>query len=222
MMDLLIQSNSATETTRASSLETRYQYRSPFSGAPGSSRFPKVVPQTTAGYSPAMVTRATQISHRRPPTPQHSDTYTDDETASPNRNGTAQYSEISDVREQYENIIDAITTLPNRLQTTSTNHRLLHTQVSTFRRRKDPFNAFDHLLLSYLTSFSNRLTKELKFQHFQCALREEATYFFSLTNIIHGDDLFRGHNENINRQRVQMQVNHMYINILSLSFHFCY
>ena len=52
MMDRLIQSNSARETSTASSPETRQQYESPFSGVPGSSRFPTVAPLTTEGYSP--------------------------------------------------------------------------------------------------------------------------------------------------------------------------
>ena len=50
MMVRLIQSNSARETTSASTREARYQYESPLSGAPGSSRFPTVAPLTTAGY----------------------------------------------------------------------------------------------------------------------------------------------------------------------------
>ena len=52
MMDRLIQSNSARETTTVSICETRYQYESPYSRVPGSSRFPTVAPLTTAGYSP--------------------------------------------------------------------------------------------------------------------------------------------------------------------------
>ena len=52
MIDRLIQSNLARETDTASSLETRYQYESPYSGAPGSSRFPTMAPLTTSGYSP--------------------------------------------------------------------------------------------------------------------------------------------------------------------------
>ena len=52
MMDRLIQSNSARETTTANTRETRYQYESPFSGAPGTSRLPTVAPLTTSGYSP--------------------------------------------------------------------------------------------------------------------------------------------------------------------------
>ena len=46
MMDRLIQSNSARETTTARTRDTRHQYESPFSGAPGSSRFPTVAPLT--------------------------------------------------------------------------------------------------------------------------------------------------------------------------------
>ena len=52
MMDRLIQSNSARETTTAGTRETRYQYESPYSGTPGSSRFPTVALLTTAGCSP--------------------------------------------------------------------------------------------------------------------------------------------------------------------------
>ena len=52
MMDRLIQSNSAKETTAASSRETRHQYESPYSGVPESSSFPTVAPLNTSGYSP--------------------------------------------------------------------------------------------------------------------------------------------------------------------------
>ena len=52
MMDRFIQSNSARETTTVSTHETRYQYESPFSGAPGISRLEMVAPLTTAEYSP--------------------------------------------------------------------------------------------------------------------------------------------------------------------------
>ena len=47
MVDHMIQSNSAKETTT-----TRHQYESPYSEVPGSSRFPTVAPLATAGYSP--------------------------------------------------------------------------------------------------------------------------------------------------------------------------
>ena len=50
LMDRLIQSNSAKETTMASSRGTWHQYYSPYSEVPGSSRFPTVAPLTTAGY----------------------------------------------------------------------------------------------------------------------------------------------------------------------------
>ena len=53
MMDRMIPGNSARELTTASTREPRYQYESPFSGAPGTSRFPTVAPVTTVGYSPA-------------------------------------------------------------------------------------------------------------------------------------------------------------------------
>ena len=122
IMDRLIQSNSAKETTTASSRETRHQYESPFSVITGSSRFPTVAPLTTAGYSLDMVTGASRTSHQqRPPKPQHADMDTDYETVFPNRNRKGEYSETSDVTEQYENIIDGITTLPNILQNTNTN-----------------------------------------------------------------------------------------------------
>ena len=52
MMDRLIQSNSAKESTTASSRGTRHQFESPYSGVPGFSRFPTVAALTTARYSP--------------------------------------------------------------------------------------------------------------------------------------------------------------------------
>ena len=52
MMDRLIQVYSAKEFTTASTREQRLQSESPFTGAPGTSRFPTVAPLTTAGYSP--------------------------------------------------------------------------------------------------------------------------------------------------------------------------
>ena len=55
MMDRLIQSNSAKETTTVSFRGIRHQYESPYSEVPGSFRFPTVAPLTTAGYSPDSV-----------------------------------------------------------------------------------------------------------------------------------------------------------------------
>ena len=50
-MDRLIHSNSAKETTTASSRVTRHQYESPYNEVPGSSRFPTMTPLSTTGYS---------------------------------------------------------------------------------------------------------------------------------------------------------------------------
>ena len=55
MMDRLIQSNSAMETTKASSWGTRHQYVSPHSEVPGSSRFPTVVPQASRDTQPTPI-----------------------------------------------------------------------------------------------------------------------------------------------------------------------
>ena len=52
MMDHLIQSKSAKETTTASSRGARHQYESPYSEVSGSSRFPTMAPFTAAGHSP--------------------------------------------------------------------------------------------------------------------------------------------------------------------------
>ena len=52
MMDRLIQSKSARETTAANTYETRYQYELPSSGALGAPRFPTVSPLTIWGHSP--------------------------------------------------------------------------------------------------------------------------------------------------------------------------
>ena len=52
MMERLIQGNSTTEFTMASTRGLRLQHESPYSEETGSSRFPTVAPMTTAGYSP--------------------------------------------------------------------------------------------------------------------------------------------------------------------------
>ena len=124
-----------------------------------------------------MVKWATLTSHRRPPTPQHADTDTDDETVLRIKKRRAEYSQTSDVAEQNENIIEAITKLPNRLQTSNTIQKFLHTQVPTSGGDKDRFNEYKHLHHKHLRPFSNRLTEEAKLQYFQSFLREEAIEF---------------------------------------------
>ena len=52
MMDRLMQSNFAKETTTASCRGTRHQYELPYGDVPGSSRLPTVAPLTFASYSP--------------------------------------------------------------------------------------------------------------------------------------------------------------------------
>ena len=52
MMDSLIQSKSAKESTTASFRGFGHQYESPYGDEPGSSKFTTVAPLTTAGYSP--------------------------------------------------------------------------------------------------------------------------------------------------------------------------
>ena len=129
-----------------------------------------------------MITGAIRTSHRRPPTPQHADMDTDDETVLPKRNRMAAHSQTSDVAEQYENILDAITTLPTRIQVTNTNHIFLHTQLPTFIGNKDRFVEFEHLLRNHFQPFSNRLTEEVKLQYFWSLPHEEAKKVFqSLT-----------------------------------------
>ena len=125
-MDRLIQSKSAKESTTAGSRWFGHQYESTSSEGPGASKFSTVAPLTTAGYSPDMVTGATRTTHRRLPTHQQAGMDTDVETVFPSRNRKAEYSQTSDVTGQYENIIDAITTLPKILKATNTNHKLLH------------------------------------------------------------------------------------------------
>ena len=48
MTDRVIQSNSTTESTKASSRGPSHQHESPYSEGPGSSKFPTVAPSTTA------------------------------------------------------------------------------------------------------------------------------------------------------------------------------
>ena len=52
MMDRLIQGNSASEFTTASTRETQFLSKSPFTDGRGSSRTPRIAPEATTGYSP--------------------------------------------------------------------------------------------------------------------------------------------------------------------------
>ena len=100
------------------------------------------------------------------------------ETLSPKRNRKAEYSQTSDVTEQYGRIIDANTTPPNRQQVTNTNRKLRHSQVPTFRGNKDRFNDFEHLLHNHLWAFSKRITKETKLRYFQSLLHKDTIEIF--------------------------------------------
>ena len=51
VMDRLIQNTSAKESTMTSSRGFGRQYELPYSEGPGSSKFPKLAPLTTTGYS---------------------------------------------------------------------------------------------------------------------------------------------------------------------------
>ena len=128
--------------------------------------------------SPHMVTGATRPTRRRPLTPKNAGVETDDEAVFPSRNKREENSQTSDVTEQYENIIDAITTLPNKLKSKNTNHKLLHRQVPTLRGNKDRFNEVEYLLRNHVRPFSNQLRKEAKLENFQSLLREEVVQFF--------------------------------------------
>ena len=181
-MDHLIQSNSARETIMASTCETRNQNEPLFSGAAWACRFQMVAPLTTSGYSPNMMTWATRTSYQIPSTPQPADMDNDNGTVFLNRNRRAEYSQKSDLIEEYEKIIHTITTLFNRLQTTNTIRKLLHIHVPTFRRNKNRFNEFEQLPRNHIRPFSNRLTEEVKLQSLESLLRKETMEIFqSLT-----------------------------------------
>ena len=137
LMDKLIQDKWARAYSSASSHERRFSSKSLVSDRPCNSRTLPLAPLLTARYSPEMVTGATPTSLERPhTTPQLADMDTNDETLFANRNRNADYSQTNKIDEKYEQIIDAIITLPILRQATHTKHKLLHTQVATFKGKK--------------------------------------------------------------------------------------
>ena len=86
MMDRLIQGSFTTEITTAGTRGLVLQHESTYSEVPGSSQFPTLAPLATAGYSPNMVTGATQSTHCWPPPPLHADVDTDDKDVFPSGN----------------------------------------------------------------------------------------------------------------------------------------
>ena len=164
MMDHSIQSNPAQETITVSSGGTRRQYESPYTEVPGSARFPTV----------ATLTRTRTLTTKQ--------CYSTETEWQNTRNKT------NDVTEQCKNINDAITTLPNKIQNTNTNDKLLHIQVPTFRGSRNRFNEFEHMLRNQL-----RTTQQLTYRRGETSIFPErfarrGDRIFSVTNNIHGDN----------------------------------
>ena len=79
-----------------------------------------------------------------------------------------------------EQLLDSITTLPNRIHTSSP--WLLQTQIPTFRGSKDSFSEVEHLLQKHLRPMNHCIPDEAKIQYFQSLQRDKAIEFYqSLT-----------------------------------------
>ena len=183
IMVRIIRIKLTTETTTTSTRGPVLQLESFYSERPVSPKFPTVSPLTTTGYWSDMVTGASRTAQRRRLPPHDADMNTDNEIVFFSKNRNEEYSQRSDVTEQFENIIDSITTLPRRLQSTNRNQKPLHTQVLTFRGNREWFNELEHVLRNHLRTFCNRHTGEAKLQFFLSLLREGAIDFFQSVTI---------------------------------------
>ena len=109
-----------------------------------------------AVHQPDIVTGSTRTMNRRqqPLTRPDTDDYT-----SYNKYGKRFHQPPTPEKtDQYEYLLDVITTLTSRLHTHNT--RLLQTLVTTFRGTKDMTNEFEHLIRNNLHSMSYRLRKQ--------------------------------------------------------------
>ena len=59
--------------------------------------------------------------------------------------------------QQYDQLLDAMTIFPTRIQAKIADSRLLHTQVPTFSGNKDRFNELELLLRNQLQPFRKKL-----------------------------------------------------------------
>ena len=80
-------------------------------------------------------------------------------------------------------LLTAINELPRQIQTSSTNTKLLQTNVPYFWGHKDKFNEFEHLILNYFRPFANKITDEAKIHFFQSLPRDEAVEYWQTNTI---------------------------------------
>ena len=138
-----------------------------------------------------MVTGATPNTHWRPPTPQHVDMDTEEETVFPNRNRMIDYSQTSDVTKQYKNNINAAITLLNRVPNTNTNHKRLHTQLPMLRRNRKSVQLFWTFAPQPPQTIQQPTYGRSAISIFPELVAQRGDRLFLVTNIVHGDDFNR-------------------------------
>ena len=69
-------------------------------------------------------------------------------------------------------LMNAIINVPTLTQRNTQKHKLLHTQVPTFKSQKERYNEFERLLLNHIRPFQNKITEEEKLQFFTSLLRK--------------------------------------------------
>ena len=95
-------------------------------------------------------------------------------------------SEDVDNEPDLTQLMNAIKNVPTVVQGNAQKYKRLQTQVPTFKRQKERYNEFEHLLLNHIHPFQNKITEEEKIQFFGSFLRED-TIGFGQTNRVTPD-----------------------------------
>ena len=73
-----------------------------------------------------------------------------------------------------EQLMNAITNVPNLTQRTTQKHKLLRTRALTFKGQKKCYKVFEHLLLNHIRPFQNNISENEKLHISTSLLREKA------------------------------------------------
>ena len=84
---------------------------------------------------------------------------------------------------QIADVITEIHHLRSTMGETLTHPKILQTQVPLFKRTRDKYNEFEHLLLNHLRPHAHTLTEEQKLSYFQSLLRDDAIEFWQTLTI---------------------------------------
>ena len=87
-------------------------------------------------------------------------------------NNEQEQPENDDDEPDMTQLINAITNVPTMIQRNTQKHKLLQTQMSTWKGQRQSYNEFEYLLLNQTRPFRNKITEEEKLHFFTSHLHD--------------------------------------------------